>query len=215
MLIAGVDEAGRGSCMGPLVLAVAMIEKQDEPKLMELGVKDSKLLSPKERARQFPELKKIVREHAYVSITAPELDKQMARHSLNEIEAMKVGELLNNLGEKPDVTYIDCPDVITKTFETRVSKYLSCPTILRAEHKADLNYPVVSAASIIAKVERDTAIERLSGLYGKTGSGYSSDDTTIRFIKNYLAEKGSLPHFVRMAWQTNQRILAERYQRKL
>lgn len=215
MLIAGVDEAGRGSCLGPMVLAIAVIEKRDEPKLLELGVKDSKLLSPAARKMQFPEIKRLAREHGCVHLSAAELDSQMARHSLNEIEAMKVGQLLNNLKEAPDLVYIDCPDILTDNFEKRVSRYLSCSTILKAEHKADLNYPVVSAASVIAKVERDSAIEKLAGLWGEVGSGYPSDEVTIKFIKNYLTENRSLPDFVRVGWQTNQRILDEHYQKKL
>src|SRR3989338_588062 len=112
MLIAGIDEAGRGPCIGPLVISVACIEKRDEEKLIELGVKDSKLLSARERERQFRELKKILKEFRFVRIEAEEIDSLRDRKSLNEVEAMRVGELLEGLEEKPEVVYVDSPDVI-------------------------------------------------------------------------------------------------------
>ncbi|MFH1225645.1 MAG: ribonuclease HII [Candidatus Diapherotrites archaeon] len=215
MLVAGVDEAGRGPCLGPMVLAVAVFEKKDEQKLLELGVKDSKLLSPAERERQLPEIKAIAKSFGSAHVSATELDNYMLRHSLNEIEAMKIGQLLNSLKEKPDIIYVDSPDVMQGNFAERIRRYTNFPALIRSEHKADLNYPAVSAASVIAKVERDTEIAKLAEIYGEVGSGYSHDEVTIKFIKNYLKEHSALPHFVRKCWCTNQRLLDERFQTKL
>jgi len=215
MLIAGIDEAGRGPCLGPLVMAIALIHKEDEEKLVELGVKDSKMLSVKERERQLPEIKKIVVEFHSSHINAEEIDALMARKSLNEIEAMHAGKLINALKERPDVVYIDSPDVVMAEFGKRIEKYVSFPVKIISEHKADVNYPVVSAASVIAKVERDGEIKKISAEYGNVGSGYPHDEVTIRFLKNYLLEHSSLPGFVRQSWQTISFLQNEKFQKKL
>ncbi|MBI4043702.1 MAG: ribonuclease HII [Candidatus Diapherotrites archaeon] len=215
MLFGGIDEAGRGPALGPMVLAVAVAEKQHEERLIELGVKDSKLLSPQERERQYKEIVKIVPAYASVHIHAPEMDALMDRHSLNEIEAMKIGGLLNALNQKPEVVWVDSPDPVQHFFSTRISKYISFSCTIKSEHKADINHPIVSAASIIAKVQRDEEIQKLANTYGEMGSGYSHDPLTIAFIQRWLKEHGTLPPFARKQWETSQRLLDERYQTKL
>ena len=215
MLIAGVDEAGRGPCMGPLVLAVATIEKEDEELLFKSGVKDSKLLSPAKRESLFPKVHELCNEIAVESIEADELDSLMARKSLNEIEAMRIGRALNSLKEKPDIVYVDSPDVISSNFAKRIIKYISFKPKIISEHKADTNYTIAGAASIVAKVSRDNRIKELAESYGDLGSGYASDERTIKFIKNFLYKNNKLPPFVRRCWLTTERILNERYQKKL
>ncbi len=215
MLIAGIDEAGRGPCIGPLVMAVAVVGKEDEEKLIELGVKDSKMLSAKERERQFPEIKKILKEFRTSHIGAGEIDRLMARKSLNEIEAMHAAQLLNALSERPDVVYVDSPDVIMSEFAKRIGKYVSYPLKIISEHKADVNYPVVSAASVLAKVERDAEIKKISAEYGDVGSGYPHDDATIGFLKKYLQLHNELPAFVRHSWQTISFLKQEKFQKRL
>lgn len=215
MLIAGIDEAGRGPCLGPMVLAVTSIEKRNEQKLVEIGVKDSKMLSPKQRSEQFGKIKRAVSEFATVHIEPEELDKLMDWRSLNEIEAMKIGHLLNNLKQKPEIVFVDAPDVIEGNFTKRIHKYLSFDIAIRSEHKADVNYPIVSSASIIAKVERDKRIEELAKEFGCLGSGYSHDPLTISFLKRWMESHKALPPFARKAWSTNQRISDEFFQKKL
>ncbi|MFH1587416.1 MAG: ribonuclease HII [Candidatus Diapherotrites archaeon] len=215
MLIAGVDEAGRGPCLGPMVLAITTIDFREEEKLSNIGVKDSKLLSPAQRQTKFRELKCIVSEFGVEKVDVEELDRLMDRKSLNEIEAMRVAMLLDNLKEKPSVVFVDSPDVISHAFADRIRKYLSLDVVIRAEHKADLNYPIVAAASIIAKVERDREIEKLAKVYGDIGSGYSHDAVTINFIKKFIGENNKLPHFARRSWITSQRLMDERLQQKL
>ena len=215
MLIAGIDEAGRGPCLGPMVLAIATIEKKDEDKLLDIGVKDSKLLSPVERTRQFKELKKVIKEFKFVSISAKEIDFLRARKSLNEIEAMRAGLLLNRLKKKPKIVFVDSPDTLQENFGKRIEKYLDFETILKTEHKADVNYPIVSAASIIAKVERDKAIDKIAKKYGKIGCGYSHDSETIEFLKKFVAKHKALPEIARKSWITSQNILNNEFQKKL
>ena len=109
MLIAGIDEAGRGPAIGPLVLAVAVIEKRAEAELLKIGVKDSKQLSEKQRNSQFGSIKKALSEFATIHILPEEIDSLRDRKSLNEIEAMKIGALLNGLKKRPSVFYFYSP----------------------------------------------------------------------------------------------------------
>ncbi|MDZ4256350.1 MAG: ribonuclease HII, partial [archaeon] len=189
MLIAGIDEAGRGPAIGPMVLAIALIDADYEESLREMGAKDSKEVPVSERERLYPLLQKQLHHHATISLFPGEMDILMDRLSLNEIEAMKAGHLLNNLPDKPDLVYVDSSDPLASHFARRIRSYLSYPTKIIAEHKADVNYPIVSAASILAKVERDAAIKVLQEefhSFGDIGSGYPHDARTIKFLQEYL-----------------------------
>ena len=196
-------------------MAIAVVKKEDEEKLVELGVKDSKMLSVKERERQFPKIKEMLVESHTSHITAEEIDALMKRKSLNEIEAMHAGKLINSLKSRPDVIYIDSPDVVMAEFGKRIEKYVSFPVKIVSEHKADVNYPVVSAASVLAKVERDAEIKKISEEFGEVGSGYPHDEQTIRFLKNYLLHHSELPKIVRHSWQTISSLKNEKFQKKL
>ncbi len=215
MLIAGIDEAGRGPVLGPLVLAVATIEKKDEESLKTLGVKDSKMLSPKERERLFAEIQKMAVAYATNHIAAHEIDSLRDHKSLNEIEAMRAAQLLNGLKQKPELAIVDSPDTIQGNFAKRIRQYISFDCVIQAEHKADVNYPIVSAASIIAKVERDAAIALLAKEHGPMGSGYPHDEETIAFVEKWLNDNGKLPPFARKSWNTAQRLMDKQFQKKL
>ena len=215
MLIAGVDEAGRGPVLGPMVLAICVIDKNREEELVELGVKDSKQLSKEERGRQFPLIKTIAAEFASVCIQPLELDELMIRKSLNEIEAMKIGYLLNNLKHKPELVIVDSPDTIAANFGKRIQKYLNFETKLKTEHKADVNHPVASAASVLAKVERDLEIEKLAAIHGNIGSGYSHDPVTRQFLEEFVKTHNALPDYCRKQWMTGQNMLNANRQQKL
>ena len=154
-------------------------------------------------------------EYGTIHIEANELDTLMDRKSLNEIEAMKIGELLNRLQHKPEIVFIDSPDPIASAFGKRIQKYLSFSCKLRTEHKADINYPVCSAASVLAKVERDNAISQIAAQNGSIGSGYSHDPQTIAFLSDFVTTHNSLPVFCRHKWETSQRFLNNRRQTKL
>ena len=198
-----------------MVIAVSCIEKNDEEKLTEIGVKDSKMLSMKERERQFAEIVRVVKEFSFVRIDAVEIDTLRDWKSLNEVEAMRIGGLLNGLKTKPDLIYVDSPDPISSNFAKRIRKYINFETIIKAEHKADVNYPVVSAASIIAKVERDNSIKELEKEYGTIGSGYPHDEVTITFLKKYLHQYKQLPVIARKSWITTQRLVDDRLQKRI
>jgi len=215
MLLAGIDEAGRGPALGPMALAIVVATKEQEEKLVALGVRDSKELNAGERERLDAEIREIA-EESVVSLVAPEeLNRLMIRKSLNEIEAMRIGEMLNSISSRPEMLFVDSPDIIEANFSKRIEKYCGRKIVIKSEHFADKNYPLVAAASIIAKVARDAEIEKLRKEFGEIGSGYPHDSRTIAFIRKYIDEKKCLPPFARTSWETNKRELDSKFQTKL
>ncbi len=199
--------------LGPLVICLATIEKEKEEELRKIGVKDSKLLTPKKREHLYGKMTSLCREFVVMKTTANSLNEEMKKHSLNEIEAMELGKALSLLKTPPEVVYIDSPDTVANRFCTRIRKYHLGDEQLICEHKADFNYPICSAASIIAKVERDAVIEEIKKeLCCNFGSGYSSDDRTIDFLKKNF-HRPEIHKYIRKEWETidklKQRKLSE------
>lgn len=201
-LLAGVDEAGRGCVLGPLVICIAIVEEEKEHVLKTIGAKDSKLLTPAQRENLYEKVKAICVEARCIHITAKQLNELMPLHSLNEIEAMKVAELLSMMKHHPERIIADSPDTDTKRFESRIRKYLKRDLTIQSEHRADLNHPIVSGASILAKVERDAEIGKIKKELGHDfGSGYTSDPRTIEFLKaNFHLPK--VQKYLRTRWET-------------
>lgn len=216
MLIAGVDDAGRGSAIGPLVIAGILIKEQDLPKLAELGVKDSKLLTPNRREILAPQIKQIAEKHAIVKLSPKEIDDIVFNgkklHKLNWLEAQTMAKVIETL--KPDKAYVDASDVLEDRFKQDILDCLSFKIPIISEHKADRTYPVVSAASIIAKTERDKEIAQLATVHGDFGSGYPSDPRTIQFLERCVARMSEYPDFVRKSWKPAQKVKNERGQRQ-
>jgi len=213
MIIAGVEEAGRGPVIGPMVMSIVVIEEKDEFKLDILGVKDSKQLTPKKREELFSLIKDTVKDFKILIITPEEIDN--AVHSdesnLNWLEADKTVEFINSM--KVDKVILDCPsNNITEYKEYVQTKLKNSKVELVVEHKADENYLIVGAASILAKVTRDKEIERLKRKYKVDfGSGYPSDPFTVQFLeKNY----DKYPIF-RKSWSSWKRIALNKNQKKL
>lgn len=86
---------------------------------------------------------------------------------------------------------------------------------LISEHHADRVYPVVSAASIIAKVTRDEAVAVLHQQYGDFGSGYITDPKTLDFLRQWRRTHESYPPIVRVSWKTIKEIEREIGQSRL
>ncbi|MEM2911450.1 MAG: ribonuclease HII [Candidatus Bathyarchaeia archaeon] len=211
MLVAGVDDAGRGSVIGPLVIAGVLVKDEDIPKLIERGVKDSKLLSPNRRENLAFEVKKIALKHAIIKISPAEIDKVVETgrklNRLNRLEAQAMAKVIEQL--KPDIAYVDASDVLEERFKQHILEHLPFKVEVISEHKADRKYPVVSAASIIAKVERDREISKLKAMYGDFGCGYPTDPKTIRFLKQCLESTREYPEFVRKSWKPAKKLKRE------
>lgn len=183
MKLLGIDEAGRGSVLGPLVVCGVAVEEERLKYLERLKLKDSKKVSPKRRIVLSRKIKKIAECHP-VHISAADIDLLRSKDvNLNEIEKIAMRKIIGN--SKPDVSFIDCIDVKPERFRNEIEKFQNNMKVV-AEHGADDKYVIVSAASIVAKVERDMEIQKIRKEFSKVGSGYPSDPKTISFLKTYL-----------------------------
>jgi len=199
MDILGIDEAGRGSVLGPLVIAGVVIDKRKEAILDNMGVKDSKKLTPQRREVLARKLKKMF-VYDTVVYSAQDIDNLRAKGvNLNEIERRGMQELIQKLDF--DEAIVDSVDVKPQRFQDKLQR--ATGKQVKAEHKADDKYIEVSAASIIAKQTRDNAIAEINKYFedvGGIGSGYPSDPTTKKFLSNYTYNE--MPGFVRKSWST-------------
>ncbi|MCW3980614.1 MAG: ribonuclease HII [Candidatus Bathyarchaeota archaeon] len=211
MRIMGVDEAGRGCVLGPLVIAGVLMNPGSMSRLLELGVKDSKLLSPRRRESLVKEIQKVAISIHTIELSPAEIDvavnNRKRLYKLNRLEARAMAEAIQAL--KPDIAIVDASDVLADRFKHHIMECLQFPIHVISEHRADRNYPVVSAASIIAKVERDHIIERLRTQHGDFGSGYMADPKTVDFLSTLAREGDEYPDFVRRSWKPAKIAMAE------
>ena len=194
-----MDEAGRGSVLGPMVIAGVIVPEKMEKVLVRMGVKDSKKLAPHRRTILSRKLKKMF-DYEVVVITARQIDEMRAEGiNLNEIEKNAMESIL--LKMKPEKAIVDAVDVKAERFQQNLCNDTGVNVI--AEHKADDKYIEVSAASIIAKAERDDQIAKINKDFiksGGIGSGYPSDPKTKDFLAKYTYDE--MPDFVRRSWAT-------------
>jgi ribonuclease HII len=199
ILIGGVDEAGRGSIVGPLIVAGIGIRKSKIVLLRRMGVKDSKALTPKARARLFGEIMKVIDSVCIHKIDPVEVDGSVSFKGLNRLEAKVMASVINNINGVE--VYVDCCDINPQRYREYMECHLTCTPKLYSLHHADVINMVVSAASIIAKITRDKEIQHICSIYGSIGSGYPSDQRTMRFIRDWIAKNGSAPEFARKSWK--------------
>ena len=212
MLVAGIDEAGRGCVIGPLVVAGVAVKQEDLSALAALGVKDSKLLTAKKREALFSQILQLTQKHVVLKIPPREIDRVVASerrlHKLNRLEAEVMAQIVTEL--EPDLVYVDAADVLENRFGQHVMESSSYKTHIVSEHKADRNYPIVSAASIIAKVERDSAVSTLREEFGDFGTGYLTDPKTTTFLKQWVRTHDEYPECVRKSWKPAKQAKSER-----
>jgi len=209
-IICGIDEAGRGPVIGPMVIACVCVDSNDIERLRSLGVRDSKLLTPDRRYLLYSKIREIAKYVEYVIVNPEEIDKYVEDRLLNKLEFDKIVKILENLVRKfKNVkVFIDSPTVNSEKFRRDLENIFRNLEIY-VEHKADLNIVVVSAASIVAKCVRDLEIEKLKKVYGDFGSGYPSDPRTIKFLISYISRHGKLPPIARKSWKTCKKLISE------
>jgi ribonuclease HII len=198
--IAGIDEAGRGPVIGPLVVCCASCKRDEEKLLRKLASKDSKGLSPGQREEAYEKLKGFV-TFRWVEISAKDLNVLMDSMSLNDIEAKTMADLIKKLADG-DVM-IDMPDRYSWTFRKRMERF--GVKRFEAEHKADENYPIVAAASICAKIIRDRKVAEIRKATCDFGSGYPGDPKTVGALKD-KEKRRLLDPFIRKKWKTLENI---------
>ncbi len=212
MNILGLDEAGRGPVLGPMVIGGIVIPEKKERIIERMGVKDSKKITPKRRAILARKLTKMF-DYELVEISAKDIDIMRAKGvNLNQIEKLAMMKIIKKLDA--DKIIIDALDVKEGRLKEEMQNFAGNDKLVIAEHKADENYLPVGAASIIAKNRRDQIIDELNRTYIKKtkdkngiGSGYPSDPKTKAFLRQYTYK--DMPEFVRKSWETVQKIKRE------
>ncbi len=213
MLIGGVDEAGRGSILGPLVVAGVSVRQSRLTRLKEMGVRDSKLLTPQARARLVDEIKSIADHHYVHTVDIAEIDKSVLVKGLNRLEAKAMARVIARI--RADEVFVDCCDTNPERYRDHIASHLDRSPTIHSMHHADRRNVAVSAASILAKVERDSAIQKLRKKHRNLGSGYPSDEKTMLFIRNWVERKKCAPAFARKSWKPMRSLLEELEQRTL
>jgi ribonuclease HII len=216
MMIAGIDEAGKGPVIGPMCIGGVKIEESKTHILKVLGVADSKKLTPRKREQLAAQIKKHADGYFILEVSPAQIDELRKIMSMNEIMVVCFAKVLEQL--KPDLIYADAADVKAERFAENLRRQYAKTDPAHAKeieiismHQADAIYPAVSAASIIAKVRRDELIEELKKEWGVDfGSGYPSDPKTKEFLLKWgKAHNGEFPGIVRQSWQTVENIREE------
>ncbi|HVY01933.1 MAG TPA: ribonuclease HII [Candidatus Nanoarchaeia archaeon] len=220
MLILGIDDAGRGPLIGPMFLAGVLVEKDKEKELKEIGAEDSKTLTHPTRIRLSKEIMQRVVGFHVERTDANDIDSSiLSGTNLNTLEAKKAANIINTLtkGKKDTILVIvDCPSVNTQAWRKTLMSFVQTDADIEVvcEHKADANYPSVSAASILAKVAREDSVTELKKKFGDFGSGYPSDPYTKEFLKKQgsaLKDSG----LFRKTWATWKAVFPDSEQQTL
>jgi ribonuclease HII len=218
--VAGVDDAGRGPIIGPLVIAGVLMDEERVRELVQMGVKDSKLLTPDSRSDLALKIAAVAWRVSYQEVSPAEIDEVVLKgrrlQKLNLLEARSMAKVIAEL--KPAAVWVDASDVKPERYARQILDELPSSlkrTVLISEHKADRKYPIVSAASIMAKVRRDAAISALWEEYGNFGSGYVTDPNTIWFLKEWRRTHNYYPPIVRKSWKTLREIESDLAQTRL
>ena len=211
-LICGVDEAGKGAVLGPMV--VAGFACRDLSAVAALGVRDSKQLTRNRREDLYDQIRSICTTTVVV-LSAADIDQARETVTMNLIVARGHAAVISTLA--PAVAYVDACDVNAGRYRETVTALLDPPSSCQviAEHRADSTYPVVAAASIIAKVTRDRLIDALAEECGPIGSGYPSDRYTIEYLSDYIGRHHAPPSCARKTWKTTIHLLESLGQRDL
>lgn len=214
--VLGIDEAGRGPVIGSMFIGGFLVDEGDLVELEDLGVKDSKKLSDMKREDIRSELES-VGDVFLEEFTADKIDDLREVMTLNEIELKGFAELIDRA--EPDKVFMDLPEPDGDRFIGKVKDLLDKDggkIDFVAEHGADDEYPVVSAASIVAKSARESHVKELQRKYGYDfKSGYPHDEPTIEFLERFVEEKDRLPEETRLSWSTAERILKKHRQGSL
>lgn len=210
-MICGIDEAGRGPVIGPMVVAGVLLESESQ--LEGLNVRDSKKVAPKKREFLAQEIRKIARIEVII-VPAVDIDVMRQAMTMNVMEVRLFSSIIDKL--RPETAYLDSADVDEERFGCDIQGELDFEVEIISKHGADDFYPIVSAASIIAKTTRDAEVRKIKEKIGQEiGSGYPSDKVTIRFLEDWVSGYGTLPPHTRRSWKTVQRILDQAKTKKI
>jgi ribonuclease HII len=210
VLICGIDEAGKGSVIGPLAIAGVLIDESDLDLIKD--AKDSKLLTHPQRIGLCKRIEHRVAKYKVISIEPEEIDRAVGGQdglNLNWLEAIKIVEIINEL--KPEKAFIDCPSSNIKAYTSYLRERLDDKNVeLIVEHKADTKYKTVSAASILAKCRRESEVLKIEKKVGESiGSGYPSNKVCQKFLQENWDK---YPTIFRKSWASYQRVVKKQWQ---
>ena len=220
MLTIGIDDAGRGPVIGPMIVAGCILDKETAKELELLGVKDSKQITPKRREFLAEIIKKRAKAFHLTKTYPLEIESANKKGiNLNDLEAEKTSEIINKLNIKKETfkVFVDCPSIGIVKWQKKVDGKIKYPgnLVLSCEHKADKNHITVSAASILAKSLRESEVDKLKEKYGEQiGSGYPSDPLTQKFLEEN-AQKFEEDGIFRRTWSSWKKANENLGQRKL
>jgi ribonuclease HII len=203
----GSDEAGKGPVLGPMVAAAVRVD----PDVLPGDVDDSKRLAPDRREELARTIREVADEVGIAIVPTERIDDPGT--DMNTLTVDAHAEALTAVVVGAETVYVDAGDVSESRFARRVAAGVEererAAVEIQAEHGADARYPVVAAASVVAKVERDRRIASLREGYGDydVGSGYPSDERTRTFLREYVRDHGVLPDCARASWKTATDVL--------
>jgi len=203
----GVDEAGRGPILGPMVIAVVAVDRGGTRRLNRLGVDDSKafgsgIVGQAKRAALAAEIRGVVSAYRIRVVHVEEVDHYTYRGQLNALERRVVLELLSAM-EATRADRVICDGA--NMFAPLVTHFPR----LRAVDNGEAAHASVAAASILAKDVRDREFSMIAAHYAEEfgelrGGGYSNAATN-RFVTAYAERYGEPPPEVRLSWGASKR----------
>ncbi|WP_435117409.1 ribonuclease HII [Halolamina sp. C58] len=206
-MVVGADEAGKGPALGPMVAGAVRADPDDLP----AGLADSKELSATRREALAAEL----REHPDIAVATAAIEPariDAPDTDMNGLGVAAQAEAVAAVAEAGDDVLADAADTDEARFGRRLRDAVAeagTEVDVTAEHGADETHAIVSAASVVAKVERDRRMAEIDQRYEReVGSGYPSDPTTRAFLAGYVEEHGELPACARATWTTCEDALA-------
>lgn len=193
----GIDEAGRGPVLGPLVLAGVLVPHDKFKELTALGINDSKTFGSGKKAQKVrASLAESIKKRfawAIEVLTPAIIDEYVVNSSLNYLEQVTAKKIMDRL--KADLVVLDGATL----FKPLVSEGII------ARNKADKTFPSVSAASILAKAERDRlfakSCEAFLATFGEVKGGGYANNKTLEFVKWHMERFGDLPEIFRKSYQ--------------
>ena len=208
----GVDEAGKGPVLGPMVAAAVRAASENLPS----GIDDSKRLAPDRRRELAARLRNA--EGVETGVATVEVERiDDPATDMNGLVVAAQADAIRAVAHDGDDAIADAGDVSEDRFARRVREAVAgtAPIDVTAEHAADERHALVGAASVLAKVERDRRVAALAERYGEVGSGYPSDPTTRDFLREYVRDHDTLPDCARASWSTCEDVLAAAEQSRL
>ncbi len=203
--VVGIDEAGRGAWLGPLIVGAVATPREQLAAIVATGARDSKTVSPARREAILEDLERCARVRT-IGVDPREIDRHVTAGRLNELEARLFGTLAREFA--PVEARVDACDANARRFGARVARHAGPGVRVLARHHADALEPIVGAASIAAKVRRDREIRALAASLGEEiGSGYPSDPVTLRFVRRTVDPRAPLPEWLRSSWATTRRVI--------